>query len=180
MGLFGKFSGMGKKSVGSTQAKFMKVLDENDLGFAGATVDTPLRVNGEWYKLGAGYEVLAQQMVHFGYGVAELPDNQGYLYIYLSTDTPSEIPGKVRLVQSNAAETTKFVVAEYNLASTHGSVTNKAMMIALPEQTQFPLVGEDSLIWLEAARTDGIDYDAAVHDVEIVNSVVYVPVTIYM
>lgn len=180
MGLFGKLGGMARKSVGSDQSKFMKVLDENDLGFAAAGIDTPLLVDQAWYKLGDGYEVLAQQAVHFGYGTPELPDNQGYLYIYLSTDTPSEIPGKVRLVQANHAETRKYVVAEFNLASTHGSITNKAMMLALPEQTQFPLVGEDSMLYLEAARTDGIAYDAAVHDVEIVQSVVYVPVTIYM
>jgi hypothetical protein len=179
MGIMTKL-GLGRRSVGSSQSKFMKVLDEHDLGFAAAGVDTPLLADQAWYKLGDGYQVLAQQMVHFGYGSADLPDNQGYLYIYLSTDTPSEIPGKVRLVQANHAETTKYVVAEFNLASTHGSITNKAMMLALPEQTQFPMVGEDSQIYLEAARTDGIAYDAAVHDVEIVQSVVYVPVTIYM
>ena len=180
MGLLTKFGlGGGGKATGSTQARFMKVLDTADLGFV-AAADMALTVGLQWYKLGAGYTVPAQQMVHLGYGSAELPDNQGYLYIHLPTDTPSEINGKVRLVQSNAQETVKFVVAEFNLASTHGSVTNKAMMIPLPEQTQFPLVGEDSMIWLEAARSTVDAYDTVEDDIDVDTSVVYIPVTIYM
>jgi len=170
MGLLTKF-GLGAKggSRGSTQNKFMKVLDFADLN-GDITTDTDMPVVGTWYKVGA------QQMLHLGYGTPDLPDNQGYLYVQLTnvTGTPAPIAGKVRLVQSNAQQTIKYVVAEFNLASTRGSVTNKAMMIALPEQTQFPLVGEDSMVWLEVAGTVNTDeVDASV-------ATVYIPVTIYM
>ena len=164
MGLFGKMGGKGR---GSTQARFMKVLDKGDLNIA----DFTLTVIDTWYKLGTGYTVPAQQTIHFGYGTPELPDNQGYLYVHLA-DAGADLTGKVRLVQSNAQETVKFVIAEFNLASTHGSVTNKAMMIALPEQTQFPLVGEDSVVYLEAS-CDAVDA------ITIADSTIYIPVTIY-
>lgn len=175
MGIFTKLGLGGRKAPGSTQARFMKVLDFNDLN-GDITTDTDMPVVGTWYRVGTGYTVPAQQMMHVGYGSAELPDNQGYLYIQLTnvTGTPAPIVGKVRIVQANAQETVKFVVAEFNLAATRGSVTNKAMMIALPEQTQFPLVGEDSKIWLEVAGTVNTDeVDASV-------ATAYIPVTIYM
>ena len=165
MGLFGKLGGKGR---GSTQARFMKVLDKGDLNVA----IQAFAVEDTWYKLGAGYVVPAQQTIHFGYGTPELPDNQGYLYINIA-DAGADVVGKIRLVQSNAQETVKFVIAEFNLASTHGSVTNKAMMIALPEQTQFPLVGEDSIVYLELSA------DNAADAMTIVDSTIYVPVTIY-
>ena len=171
MGLLTKLGlGAARKSVGSTQNKFMKVLDETDFGLT--TADMPVNAN-VWQKIGTGFTVPAQQMYHYGYGTPELPDNQGYLYIYISDDTPAEEVGKVRLVQANAQETVKYVVAEYNMKSTHGSTTNKAMQIALPEQTQFPLVGEDSKLWLEVYvdGADSIDKD---------ETHVYIPVTVYM
>lgn len=160
------------RPVGSTQNRFMRVLDKSlaDLDVITADVTT---VAGQWTKVGTGYTVPAQQMVHWGYGNSQEPDNQGYLYIYFEDTSAAETVGKVRLVQANAQETIKFVVAEFNLAATHGSKTNKAMMIALPEQTQFPLVGEDSLLYLEA-------YSVAASSVDKDNSYVYIPVTIYM
>lgn len=172
MGLFGKL-GMGKKAVGSTQAKFMKVLDMNDLN-GDITTDTTCTVADTWYRMGTGFTLPAQQMAHYGYGSPELPDNQGYLYVGLNQAAATPCVGKVRLVQANAQETVKFVVAEYNMASTHGSVTNKAMQIALPEQGQFPLVGEDSKLWLEVSMA------TAGHIVDAPTSFVYVPVTIFM
>lgn len=172
MGLMTKF-GLGG-SRGSTQARFMKVLDKHDLnGVAGADTNTTMTSKANWYRMGKGFVVPAQQTLHFGYGSAQEPDNQGYLYIQIQDDAPAAMAGKVRLVQANAQETVKYVVAEYNLASTHGSVTNKAMQIALPEQSQYPLVGEDSLLWLEVKSDD----DTMVLDHSLCE--VYVPVTIY-
>lgn len=175
MGLMTKF-GLGGSRGGSTQARFMKVLDKHDLnGVGGADTDTTMTSKANWYRMGKGFVVPAQQTVHFGYGSADLPDNQGYLYILIQIDDegPVAMAGKVRLVQANAQETVKYVVAEYNLASTHGSVTNKAMQIALPEQNQYPLVGEDSLLWIEVKSDD----DTVVLDMSA--SEIYVPVTIY-
>ena len=167
MGLFGKLGGKGR---GSTQTKFMKVLDKADLHVA----DLTTTVANQWYKVGTGYTIPAQQTVRYGYGTPELPDNQGYLYILFAAGGAAEYIGRVRLVQANAQETIKYVVAEFNIASTHGSVTNKAMMLPLPEQTQFPLVGEDSKMWLEVADPTGGDA------LTLADSTVYIPVTIYM
>ena len=171
MGLFGKLGGKGR---GSTQARFMKVLDMADLN-GDVAVDTATPVINTWYKVGTGYTIPAQQTLHFGYGTPELPDNQGYLYADMLEAAATPMVGKIRLVQSNAQETVKFVVAEYNMASTHGSVTNKAMQIALPEQTQFPLVGEDSQLYLEVSV--GVVPGTGVVDAGVTH--VYIPVPIY-
>ena len=64
MGLMGKM-GLGGGSRGSTQNKFMKVLDRVDLGCTDA-VD-PVVPTGAWTKLGAGFVVPAQQMIHLGF-----------------------------------------------------------------------------------------------------------------
>lgn len=168
--------GLGSRAPGSTQSKFMKVLDFGDMN-TGIVNDTLTPVINTWYRVGTGYTIPAQQTVHIGYGSAELPDNQGYLYANLVSidDLPATLLGKVRIVQANAQETVKFVVAEFNLAATHGSLTNKAMMLALPEQTQFPLVGEDSMIWLEVS----VQETSGTHGVDAGTSIVHLPVTIF-
>ena len=156
----------------NTQNKLQRVLDKSaaDLDVIGSDVTT---VAGQWVDINSGFTVPAQTLAHVGFGDSEHPDNQGYLYIYFEDTAAAETVGRVRLVQRNAQETVTFVVGEWNLANTHGSATNKAMMIALPEQTQFPLVGEDSKIILQC-------YTVGASSVDKDNSYVYVPVTLYI
>jgi len=106
---------------------------------------------GAWVRVGE-YAVPAQQMFHFGYGRADLFSNQGYLYGIFYDDTGVTaliVPGKVRLVQENAQGITKLTVYEARTEQLAGSAYDRQMMLALPEQTQFPWVGEDSKLVIE-------------------------------
>lgn len=174
MGILTKFglAGLGGTPREAAGQRLMRVLDKSlaDLDVVTADVTT---VATQWVDVGTGFTVPAQTMAHVGFGDAEHPDNQGYLYIYFEDISAAETVGRVRIVQRNAQETRTLVVGEWNLASTHGSKTNKAMMIALPEQVQFPLVGEDSKIVLQC-------YTVAASSVDKDNSYVYIPVTLYI
>lgn len=169
MGIFTKLmAGAGVGAPSQTANKFRKMLTATDL------LDTdPVLPTGQFTRVGK-YTVPAQEMTRWGYGDVDHPDSMGYIYIYLETDAPGEFTGgKVRLVQSNAQGTRVIVVAEYELTQTHGSLTNRAMQIPLPEQVQYPMVGEDSLLFIEVYTSTGDTMDTS-------DCVVSVPVTVYM
>jgi hypothetical protein len=167
MGIFTKLGLGGIADRAPSRAKFLKRLTVTDL------LDTdPVIPSSQWTRVGK-YTVPAQNLLHWGYGAEELPDNQGYMYIFIQTDAVGDfVNGKVRLVQANANETTKFVLAEFELDAMHGSKTNRAMMQPLPEMSDFPLVGEDSLLFLEVFTTTGDTLDTSECDISI-------PVTVY-
>jgi hypothetical protein len=101
--------------------------------------------------------VPAQQQIRWGYGSPATPQNQGYMY-FVSLDEGANFQvGKLRLVQANARETRQFVVKELDDTRLHTATSttsetatplSKDDMIALPEQVQFPKVGEDSKLSL--------------------------------
>lgn len=95
------------------------------------------------------YKVPPQQTYHFGYGSPAYPDNQGYIYLALYDDEATnslQEHGSVRLVQRNAQGTISLVVAEFRTEQLCGDTADRSKQIALPEQVQFPLVGEDSYL----------------------------------
>lgn len=111
---------------------------------------------GVWTVIGQ-YVVPAQQAYRFGFGSAQFPDNQGYIYLAVFDDTgaTSEVEnGTIRLVQRNAQGTVSLVVAEFRTEQLYGAVADRQMQIALPEQTQFPLVGEDSVLEIQFMADD--------------------------
>ena len=137
----------------ATRNVFKKVLSHGDWW------DTELESAAGVIALKAGvyqaigrFTVPAQQLYHFGFGSAVYPDNQGYMHmaIYDDTATNSVIEeGSVRLVQRNAPGTIQLVVAEYRTEQLRGSTSNRQQMMALPEQAQFDLVGEDSIMEIQ-------------------------------
>lgn len=170
MGIFTKLmSGIGGGSGGdTTKNRFRKMLTTTDL------LDTdPVIPSDQFTRLGK-YVVPAQELTRWGYGDVDHPDSMGYMYIYLETDAPGEFDGgKVRLVQSNAQGTRTYLIGEFELAQTHGSLTNRAMQIPLPEQVEYPMVGEDSLLYLELYTSTGDTMDTS-------DCVISLPVTVYM
>ena len=115
---------------------------------------------GVWAVIGR-YKVPAQQAYRFGFGSAAFPDNQGYLFVAIYDDTATNSAkeeGALRLVQRNAQGTLHLVVAEFRTEQLSGDVSDRSKQIALPEQTQFPLVGEDSYLELQVKldAADGI------------------------
>lgn len=112
------------------------------------------------------YKVPPQQTFHFGFGSPAYPDNQGYLYLALYDDTDTDSVqehGSIRLVQRNAQGTVSLVIAEFRTEQLCGDTADRKKQIALPEQVQFPLVGEDSYleIHFKADAADSI-VDAAI------------------
>ena len=128
------------------------------------------------------FTVPAQQLYRFGFGAAAFPDNQGYLHIAVYDNTAVNsviVEGSIRLIQRNAQGTVQLVVAEFRTETLRGSATNRQQMIALPEQTQFALVGEDSVLELQMSP------DAAVTIVDVAIGTAAgldiwnIPVTVY-
>lgn len=130
--------------------------------------------------------VLAQQALRYGFGKASLPYNQGYLFFEGKSDhatAPVAIEGMLRLLQHNARRTRTFVVWEGRTELLHPAAAQqtKEGMIALPEQTRFPLVGEDSLIALElmADVAQNLGWGAELTDVGGDCTKIRIPTTIY-
>lgn len=112
------------------------------------------------------YKVPPQQTYHFGFGSPAYPDNQGYIYLALYDDTATnsvQEHGAVRFVQRNAQGTVSLVIAEFRTEQLCGDTADRKKQIALPEQGQFPLVGEDSYLEIHfKADAADIIVDAAI------------------
>jgi len=149
-----------------TQNKFSKTYTKEDFN-----VEDLAPSSTDWRELGE-HEVTAQQTVRYGYGNAEHPDNQGFLYIKLEDDGGNELEGKIRLAQINALETKKIVVYEERTEVLKGSLNDKSKKIAFPEQAQFPRVGESSMLILEVKMDETTEISAS-------DSTMLVPVSVY-
>ena len=105
---------------------------------------------GVWTIIGR-YQVKPRQRVHFGYGIAGQDMNQGYMYLALYDDTATNSvieEGKIRLELRSYDNFSVYPVGEWRAAQLRGDVNDRNKKIALPEQVQFPWVGEDSYLAL--------------------------------
>ena len=152
--LAGLLGGAGaQRSATAGRNIFKKVLSHGDWW------DTALESAAGVIALKAGvfqpigrFTVPAQQVYAFGFGAAMYPDNQGYMHLAVYDDTVTNsviAEGSIRLVQRNAQGITQLVVAEFRTEQLRGSTSNRQQMMALPEQTQFDLVGEDSIMEIQ-------------------------------
>jgi len=113
--------------------------------------------------------VPAQQRIHWGFGSAGLPHNQGYMW-FASLDVAADWDvGVLRLQQARARDMGTLVIAEIPDGQLHTATvttlatatpTNRNEMVPLPEKIEFPLVGEDSLLQL----TYQLNVAATAHD----------------
>ena len=129
--------------------------------------------------------VPAQQKIRWGFGNAALAENQGYIWCSILDVAAGEGLGRLRLVQANARETIKLIVAEFDMSrlslrqaagwTVAGArpADRNVDMIALPEAVGFPMVGEDSMLILEYWHTAGVAI-AGLDSMEFV-----IPVTVY-
>ena len=150
-GILGGLGGNAGSAAKSAPANvFKKVLSHTDWW------DTALESGSGLIDCKAGvyttigrFKIPPQQTYHFGFGSPAYPDNQGYAYLALYDDTATnsvQEHGSVRLVQRNANGTVQLVIAEFRTEQLAGDVADRNKQIALPEQVQFPLVGEDSYL----------------------------------
>lgn len=129
---------------------FKKTLDKSDFELFNGSGNTQSITNGDWNVVGE-FSVPPQQAYAYGFGRAEQSANQGYLYIDLQDDatSPANISGKLRLVQEDANGLTKFVVYEEQSSVLRGDKNDRQQKVPLPEQVQYPQVGEDSRMKIE-------------------------------
>lgn len=153
---------------------FRKTLDKDDMNLAGGSGTQSLEGDGEQNTI-AEYQIPPQQTYRYGYGTAQREANQGYLFVDLKDDasSPANISGKVRLVQEDANGLNKKVVFEEQADVLNGSESDRTQKIPLPEQINFPQVGEDSYMKVEfypvASSPGSLSYS---------NSTIYVPTTV--
>lgn len=147
---------------------FQKILTAADI-LSGS--DVVISDTTNFNRIGS-YTVPAQTQVSFGYGRADQPFNQGYMYVKLVDDAAGDEDGVLRLVQENASGTRKIVVWEGRTEELDGDANDKQKRIALPEQIDFPRVGEDSILALEF-KADGAD------TIDVSACTVRIPVTVY-
>lgn len=129
--------------------------------------DTAARVYGLLGAAAAGYfkiwemTVKAQRGVAWGFGSALTPYNQGYMWFASLKAGTGFDTGTIRMCESDSAEGIVLVVKELddtNRVHTTTSTTlvtaqptDMAQMTAVPEQTQRPIVQEDSKISIKYA-----------------------------
>jgi hypothetical protein len=155
----------------ATVQGFPKTLTKADFNLARGS--TQSIVAGVWNTIGE-FVVPAQQKYRFGHGNPKEPDNQGYLYIDLKTDTNAQIEGIIRLVYSDASGLRKDVVFEDRTNRLRGSTVDRKLMIPLPEKiwTSRPdgYAREDDRLLIELRPDSNATLSYA-------NSTVFIPAT---
>lgn len=153
---------------GRGERKFRRFLREKHVNELGDTIDV---TEGDFTKV-AQFTVPAQERYRWGYGAAENPENQGYIYVDLQNSTPNEIDGSIRIQQRDAQEREVRTVEELEIAQLRASKSDRSQMIPLPEQVQQPKVGRDSKLALS------VDPDAD-DTVDWTESEVILPTAVY-
>jgi len=166
------------------KAVYTRTLDHADLWDTAleSSANVILCTAGVWTVIGR-YQVPAQQLIRIGFGSAQFPDNQGYVYFALYDDTATNSvleEGKLRIVQRDYDNVVSYPVKEWHTREIRGDVNDKRKKVALPEQVHMPFVGRDSYIEIQfkAAATDSL-IDVAVGTAAGLD-VWQLPVTIYV
>ena len=168
-GLFG--GAVPKQTVTAKQGfKSYVTIEDGDVDYnTAAEVYGAVGAAGIWTTIWE-MTIPAQQLVHWGYGSPNQPQNQGYMWFAMLQAGVAFTTGTLRLVQQNARRLKTVPVAEIsdqllhsvdNTSVATAALINKNEMIALPEKVEFDLVGEDSRIALQyRMATAGVE-DAA-------------------
>ena len=137
-----------------------------DVGVQGAVVDTDFRTI-------ASYEVPAGTKIRFGSGSAQNEANQGYLYVLIKHENDSEIKGTLRLSYATTTGRGTVVVQDFNSENLHGSKSDRARKVPLPEQVDKRKTVENERLLVQFQTDSGT---ATVDDTE---TEVDIPVTEY-
>lgn len=130
-------------------------------------------VSGSYVRLGAGFTVPAQTAYRWGFGDADHPDNQGYIYLSLVDDTAGDATqedGTIRMNISDNRGLRRETKLEMETEQLDGSQVDRRIQIPLPEQG--PLARFNDILFLEfrARAVDIIQPDFCV---------LRLPVTLY-
>lgn len=158
----------GMASNGQQGVAFAKDFNVSDFdSFGGSTT------KGKFTEI-ARFKVPASTKYAWGYGAANNPDNQGYIYVDLQTSDEDEVEGTLQLVVQSATTRETEVVKELDTSRLDESKTDRKQMVPLPEQVGSALATQDSYLVL---KLDPATSDTDVDDGT--NSEVIIPVTEY-
>lgn len=153
-GLMGGSSGLGDVLGSSPDAATGGAFERNfknsnfDNGVEGDVVDTDFRTI-------ASYEVPAGTEIRFGSGSAKNEANQGYLYVFIKDSTPAEIEGTLRLAYATTTGRGTVVVQDFNAENLHGSKSDRALKVPLPEQVDKRKIEENERLLVQFQTDSG-------------------------
>jgi hypothetical protein len=136
---------------------------------------------GKYVEIGR-FTVPAETEYSWGYGRANNPENQGYLYVDLeatgsgSGNDGDAIEGNIRFMVESATGRKTEVVADFDTEKLDASKSDRGKQVPLPEQVGSSIATEDSHLVIEfdpVSANDGYDVDSSG------DSEVIIPVTEY-
>jgi hypothetical protein len=133
---------LGKSKDSAANAAYNRDFNTGDFDSFGGDTQS-----GKFIEVGR-FKVPASTEYAWGYGSADNPENQGYLYVDLQDGSSNQIEGTIQLVQESATGRQKVVVAEYDTNRLDSSKSDRTNMVPLPEQVDKPKVGQDSYLVL--------------------------------
>lgn len=120
----------------------------------------------------ARFQVPSSTEYSFGYGRANNPENQGYLYVDLQNGTPAEVEGTIRFALQSATGRNEIVIADFDTEKLDASKTDRTQQVPFPEQVSDPKASEDSFLVIKFEPNSNDTVNEA-------NSEVIIPVTEY-
>lgn len=149
---------------------FERTLNAADL-FVGATVKSEALKRTKIGQL----IVTAQTKFHWGFGQANLPANQGYMYVSIKDNqgTPAQIEGFVTLAVADANEWNIVNILRERTEVLRGDTADKNKKKALPEQGPWVTQDMHLLVYLEP------DGDQTTNLISKANSILMLPTTCY-
>jgi hypothetical protein len=157
---------LGKSQESATRQSFNRDFGWGEFsGFDGADV------GGSKFIEIASYEVPASTEYSWGYGSAQNPENQGYLYVDLNDGTDA-VDGVIRFAQESPTGRNSRVVADFDTTRLDASTSDRTQQVPFPEQVSHPLVTQDSKLVVYLKTSDDTTLDLA-------GSTAILPVTEY-
>ena len=163
--------GGGSPKSGTPGNGFEQILTYTDFV---TTTDSDITMSTTEFKRIGTFTVGAQRLYHWGSGLTNT-ENQGRIFMQNAETDGSTFHGTVRFIQTNAQETVSFVVIERSTRALNGSQVDKTQQIPLPEQTQFPLIGEDSKLAVDMRGENTHVRDTS----DSTNNIWLLPVTVF-
>jgi hypothetical protein len=134
-------------------------LDEADFDVGGSSGTKAIKA-GEENVIGE-FTVPAQEVYRWGYGSPQDERNQGFAYADIKDDSNSEVPGTLWLVQTDAPGDNRIVAKRISASKLRGDISDTNTQIPVPEQGQYPFVGENSKLRLVFVPRNDVTIDAS-------------------
>lgn len=157
---------LGKPTESANRNSFSREFNVGDFDSFGGDV-----TDGKFVEI-ARFRVPANTEYSWGYGKANNPENQGYLYVDLQNGTPAAVDGTIRFVIESSTGRRTEVVQDFDTERLDASKTDRGMMVPFPEQVGSAVASEDAYMTLRMDPNANDTVNAA-------NSDVIIPATEY-